>query len=252
MRHHNLHPTARHGEHFTTDHPFTAREHRGWARGRRPDRHEPRLAHEHEFPGAPGGAGGPGPHGGRGHGGPGHGRRGRARRGDARLAALSVLEAGPVNGYGLIRAIAERTDDAWRPSPGTVYPTLQLLVDEGLIALDPTVAGDGDRASAGTYTLTDDGRERVEAHRQQIDALWRSFTGGRGAGGGLREAVEALMAVTGNFRFASDAQRQAAIAELGRTRRELFRILADEADATASAGEDEEPDDARSGARARR
>ena len=82
---------------------------------------------------------------GRGHGfggfgpgfGPGFGRgfegRGRASKGDVRSAILSLLSEGSSNGYGLIKAIAEKTGGAWRPSPGSVYPTLQQLVDEELI-----------------------------------------------------------------------------------------------------------------------
>ena len=64
------------------------------------------------------------------------GRRGgpgrRARRGDVRAAALALLTERPMHGYEMIQEIAERSKDLWKPSPGSVYPTLQLLVDEGL------------------------------------------------------------------------------------------------------------------------
>ncbi|GAA3308391.1 hypothetical protein GCM10020295_70300 [Streptomyces cinereospinus] len=84
-------------------------------------------------PGGPGGGFGgfgPGPWGGRGRGGP----RGRARRGDVRASILALLKDRPMHGYEMIQEIAERSGGAWKPSPGSVYPTLQLLEDEGLIA----------------------------------------------------------------------------------------------------------------------
>ena len=57
----------------------------------------------------------------------------RAKRGDVRAAALALLAEEPMNGYQIIQAIGERSDGVWRPSPGSVYPALQQLEDEGLI-----------------------------------------------------------------------------------------------------------------------
>src|SRR5205823_12560101 len=59
--------------------------------------------------------------------------RGRARRGDVRLALLRLLAEEPRNGYQLMQTIEERSGGRWRPSPGSVYPTLAQLEDEGLI-----------------------------------------------------------------------------------------------------------------------
>ena len=73
--------------------------------------------------------GGPGPGGFRRRGGGG----GRARRGDVRAAILALLQERPMHGYEIITELASRTADVWRPSPGSVYPTLQLLEDEGLV-----------------------------------------------------------------------------------------------------------------------
>src|SRR5499427_10192462 len=81
-------------------------------------------------------------------GGPG-GRRGpRARRGDVRAAALLLLAEGPLNGYQIMQEIEKRSDGVWRPSPGSVYPALAQLEDEGLVRTQ----ADGDRRS---YVLTD-------------------------------------------------------------------------------------------------
>ncbi|MDT5095334.1 MAG: hypothetical protein QOH60_4697 [Mycobacterium sp.] len=96
----------------------------------------------------PGGRGGPrGPRGHRGRG------RGRGRRGDTRAAILALLTERPMHGYEMIQQIADRSNGLWRPSPGSIYPTLQLLVDEGLI-----VATEAD-GSKRLFELTDAGRE---------------------------------------------------------------------------------------------
>ncbi len=128
--------------------------------------------HPHRGPGggdhrgAPFGFGfGPGFRPGHGGFGPGRGGRGRARRGDVRLAILSLLSAGPSNGYGLIKGIAERSEGTWRPSPGSVYPTLQQLVDEDLIVAD-------EFGSKTVYALSETGTAYVTENAEAIDAAW--------------------------------------------------------------------------------
>ena len=79
----------------------------------------------------------------------------KARRGDVRAAILSVLSDAPRNGYQVIQEIAERTGGAWKPSPGSIYPTLQQLEDEGLVVQTE----DGGRKA---YALTDEGRGYVD------------------------------------------------------------------------------------------
>src|SRR4029078_2818186 len=84
-----------------------------------------------------------------------HGRGGpRARRGDIRAAIVALLAERPMHGYEMIRELEERTGGAWVPSAGSIYPTLQLLEDEGLIAGEEI---DGKRR----FTLTDAGRTAV-------------------------------------------------------------------------------------------
>jgi DNA-binding PadR family transcriptional regulator len=89
---------------------------------------------------------------GRGH--PGRGR-GRMRRGDIRTAVLAVLSEGPGHGYDVIQRLEDKTEGSWRPSPGSVYPMLQLLADEGLAR---SVERDGKRV----YELTDSGRDETQ------------------------------------------------------------------------------------------
>src|SRR5512133_508867 len=106
---------------------------------------------------------------GRSHGGL-HGRGGwggrRMRRGDVRAAILLLLEEEPRNGYQVMQELEERSEGAWRPSPGSVYPALQLLADEGLIR--------GESREGGTaYELTDTGRTYVEEHRERFGEPWK-------------------------------------------------------------------------------
>jgi DNA-binding PadR family transcriptional regulator len=179
-----------------------------------------RGPHGHGGPGfGPGGFGpgfGPGGFGPRGFG-PGGGRR--ANRGDVRAAILSLLAESPSNGYGLIKTIAEKTSGTWRPSPGSVYPTLQQLVDEELI----TAVGEGRRTE---FTLTDDGRAYVAEHEEELANAWNTE-----ADGNMQEfhqSIGKLMGVVHQFRAAAtDEQRRAAIEKLDETRRALYLILAD-------------------------
>lgn len=202
--------------------------------------HHPRQRHHHVDVPAPeafasGGPDGPGP--GRGRGrrhGPGRGRtgpgfgpegpgpRGRRRRprGAVREAVLALLAEGPANGYSLMRQIAERTDGAWAPSPGSVYPTLSQLVDEGLIRAIS--------ADKGTdFDLTDSGRQFVADHVEALAQVWAEPMRGAPSHAALRDSVTALMGVTHQFRFATDEQRQQAARTLDETRRALHRILAE-------------------------
>jgi DNA-binding PadR family transcriptional regulator len=171
-----------------------------------------------------GGGRGPG-FGGPGFGGPGpggFGPRGRRRRpkGAVREAILSLLADGPANGYSLMKQIAERAEGEWSPSPGSVYPTLAQLVDEGLI--EATAEGKGT-----DFTLTALGREYVEQNADALAAIWAGSAQGAPTRAAMRDSITALMGVVQQFRFATDEQRQAAAAQLDETRRALHRILAE-------------------------
>ena len=180
------------------------------------------------FPGAPGfergfagagfGGGFPG-----GFGGPGFGPRGqrRASKGDIRSVILSLLAEGPSNGYGLIKAIAEKTDGAWRPSPGSVYPTLQQLVDEELIVSK----GDGRKTE---FELTEAGTTYVAEHADDFSKAWEATPGRSESARAFMESLGKFMGVVQQFRHgASDAQRKAAVEKLDDARRALYLILAE-------------------------
>src|SRR3954470_12669948 len=97
--------------------------------------------------------------------GPPFGRRPRMRRGDVRAALLVLLDEEPRNGYALMQEIEERSEGLWKPSPGSLYPALQQLEDEGLAP----VTGAAGRKS---YELTDEGRAYVEENREQLGTPW--------------------------------------------------------------------------------
>src|SRR5580658_2309265 len=90
---------------------------------------------------------GHGGHGGHGHGGGGH----RGRRGDVRAAILALLAERPMHGYEMLEDLSRRTQELWRPSPGSLYPALQWLEDQGLVR---SVTADGRRR----FELTGTGR----------------------------------------------------------------------------------------------
>ncbi|MEU1870664.1 DNA-binding PadR family transcriptional regulator [Streptomyces ambofaciens] len=177
-------------------------------------------------PGGPGGGpGGPfgpgfghgGPWGGRGRGGP----RGRARRGDVRASILALLKDRPMHGYEMIQEIAERSGGAWKPSPGSVYPTLQLLEDEGLIASES-------EGGKKLFALTEAGRtaaeEGPEAPWEEASrgVDWEALNDVRQAGFGLMEAFGQV------WKTGSKEQREKALAVIGEARKKLYLILADE------------------------
>ncbi len=157
--------------------------------------------------------------------------RGRARRGDVRLALLRLLAEEPRNGYQLMQAIEERSEGLWRPSPGSVYPTLAQLEDEGLIR---SVEAEGARR----FEITDPGREHVE-RRADEPAPWEPAE--ETADNPLAELAPLVIQIgKATFQVASvgdPAQRKQARTLLADTRRALYRILADDAD-DADVGEE--------------
>ena len=137
-----------------------------------------------------------------------------------RAAILSLLAETPSNGYGLIKAIDEKTDGTWRPSPGSVYPTLAQLVDEELIA--PTGTG-GPRSD---YQLTDAGRTYLSEHAGDVAAAWSAATGNQSEREALVGASRKLMGALRQFGTEATAdQREQAVTKLDELRRELYRIL---------------------------
>jgi DNA-binding PadR family transcriptional regulator len=144
----------------------------------------------------------------------------RAPRGDVRAAVLALLLEKPMHGYQIIAEISERSGGSWKPSPGSVYPTLQMLTDEGLLKAEES----GGRK---TYSLTDEGRFVAEAEGDK-PAPWES-SGARDGGrtSALPKAGIELAQAAAQVGRTGDAQQvQEAVAVLDEARRKLYAILA--------------------------
>jgi DNA-binding PadR family transcriptional regulator len=150
------------------------------------------------------------------------GRRSRARRGDVRAATLLLLEEGPRNGYQLMEEIERRSDGAWRPSPGSIYPALSQLEDEGLIRAEES----GGRRSFG---LSDEGRAYVEEHREELGSHWEEA--GKdvpGDLGDLRGQIAQIGIAAFQVMQAGDPEQVAEAKRiLADARKALYQILAD-------------------------
>lgn len=178
------------------------------------------------------------PFGGSGHGGgpfpfgPPSGGAPKARRGDVRTAILAVLADGPRNGYQVIGEIAERSGGAWRPSPGSIYPTLSQLEDEDLVKAD-------EPSGRRRYDLTESGRTYVAEHPDEMAAPWESFKEAapdewHETFGVFKQVAAATWQV---MHTGTDAQRTDARRILADARRHLYRVLGE--DSAAEDGTDE-------------
>jgi DNA-binding PadR family transcriptional regulator len=169
--------------------------------------------------GAPGGFGPPG-----GSPWPGFRRGPRARRGDIRAGILALLKESPRNGYQIMQELEQRSQGMWHPSPGSIYPALQQLEDEGLV--QPESAGVG-----RTFRLTDAGRTYVDQHPEEVEAPWGAISQAAGDGflaiANLVRQVHAAavqVAHTGNAAQLAEAQKI-----LAGARRALYHLLAEDA-----------------------
>ncbi|MDO8122266.1 PadR family transcriptional regulator [Isoptericola sp. b490] len=205
-------------------HPFDDARHSPRSAGGRPfrpDQHEPGHRGHRRGPGGFGpGLGGFGPDAGAGR----RGRRGWGGprpRGDVRAAILLLIEEQPRHGYELIGEITERSEGAWTPSPGSVYPTLQALEDEGLIRLEKV---EGRR----TASLTEAGQAWLSEHREELGDPFE-VGGPPAAALDLRRELGALHSAVGQVaRVGSPAQLAEATAALAGARKALYRLLADD------------------------
>lgn len=168
----------------------------------------------------------------------GRGRGGRGRRGDVRAAILLLLSESPMHGYELIQQIIAKSEGAWKPSPGSIYPALSQLEDEGLVLIDKI----GGRKTA---RLTDDGVTYVAEHRADLGSPWDDV---RGSVGGdaidLRGLIGLLMGAAGQVAaVGTPEQVEAAGGVIDDARRKLYRILAEDesGDSGAGAASDADP-----------
>jgi DNA-binding PadR family transcriptional regulator len=151
------------------------------------------------------------------------GRRGRrTARGDIRLAVLALVAEQPRHGYEIIGEIAERTGGAWRPSPGSVYPTLSQLEDEGLVRVEQS---EGRRV----VHLTEAGTTYVAEHRAELDAVWAAVDDDADDPGvAVWEQLAQLHAATQQVLSAGTPEQiTTAGTALAEARKTIYRLLAE-------------------------
>jgi len=143
----------------------------------------------------------------------------RMGRGDVREAVLSLLAEQPMHGYQLIHEIEERSGGTWKPSAGSVYPTLQLLADEGLISAEES-------NGRKTYTLTDAGREEVAGSAGSAPWAPESETEDAKFTALPKAGIELAQAAAQVGRSGSPEQIKQAVAAIDEARRRIYSILA--------------------------
>jgi DNA-binding PadR family transcriptional regulator len=138
-----------------------------------------------------------------------------------RAAILALLREGPRNGYQIMSEIEERSGGAWRPSPGAVYPALQLLADEGLIAGEES-------GSRRTFSLTEAGRRHVEEDPERARPAWEAMAQDEpGEMPGLfAQAARLGGSIVQLAHAGTPEQIREAEQLLERTRRQMYQILA--------------------------
>lgn len=145
----------------------------------------------------------------------------RARRGDVRSAILRLLSEKPMHGYQIIQELSTRSGGAWSPSAGSVYPTLQLLADEGLLSAQET-------AGKKVFSLTEAGVAAVAETADQ-PAPWEDAAQSDSGAAGYRQAAGRLMQVVFQIgKTGTPAQAEAAIEVLNDARKKLYTLLAED------------------------
>lgn len=146
----------------------------------------------------------------------------RMGRGDVRTAILVVLTDEPMHGYQIIQAIEARTNGSWKPSPGSVYPTLQLLADEGLVRAEES----GDRK---VYALTEAGRESAsDAADSPLPWESRAHRDAERSSALPKAGAKLAQAVVQVSHSGTPEQNERAVAVIDEARRKLYAILAED------------------------
>src|SRR3954447_20221905 len=146
--------------------------------------------------------------------------RHRVRRGDVRSAMLALLDDRPMHGYEMIQELEERTGGRWTPSAGSIYPTLQLLEDEGLVTAEGV---DGRKV----YSLTDSGKEAVP-ERTEGKQPWEEGDEDSPRFEARKELFRLMGAAEQLARANKEEQLTKAAEILKAARRKLYGILAEE------------------------
>lgn len=149
---------------------------------------------------------------------------GRANRGDVRAAVLALLAEAPMHGYQIISELDERTGGAWKPSPGSVYPTLQMLADEGLVRSEP-------EGGKNVFHLTDSGRR---AAAEGDSAPWNAVAGDGATVDVRRTIAQLAMAFKQVTHSGTVDQVERATRILNDARKAIYGILAEDPSETST------------------
>ncbi|HUC05353.1 MAG TPA: PadR family transcriptional regulator [Acidimicrobiales bacterium] len=151
---------------------------------------------------------------GRGRWGDGH----RMRRGDMRQAIFAALRQGPAHGYEVMRRLEGMSGGAWRPSPGSIYPHLQTMQDEGLVRSEDT-------GGTRTYELTDLGSQQADGS----EFTWPAEGEAESPARTLRQALGQLASAAKQLSAVGEPEQvDRGVAVLHRARKELYQILAED------------------------
>jgi DNA-binding PadR family transcriptional regulator len=145
----------------------------------------------------------------------------RAGRGDVRSAVLALLAEQPMHGYQIIQEIGQRSGGSWKPSPGSVYPTLQQLEDEGLVRAE-------EQEGRRVYRLTEEGQRVATERAEEFASLWQGVAPSEDdtqLGDLIFQVGAAFVHVA---RTGTPEQMAQARKVLARTRAELYKILGDQ------------------------
>ena len=146
----------------------------------------------------------------------------RARRGAVRDALLVVLAERPMHGYEVITELEARSSGRWRPSPGSIYPALGRMEEQGLVTAEEV-------DERRVFSLTALGREARDAlDVERADPTPRRGDGTGDADGALRSLPAEITGQARHLRrFGSSEQVERAVALLEAVRRDLYAVLAD-------------------------
>ena len=162
-----------------------------------------------------------GPHG---HGGFNFGRHmgmgSQVRRGEVQPAVIALLKEQDMHGYQIIQELTERSGGAWTPSPGSIYPTLQVLEDQGMVTSEKI-------GGKRVFSLTEQGREFADTRPDQ--APWDGLASDSDPSRRLREVVQGLIAAAWQVGRTGTPEQISKTADiLAEARKRIYQQLADD------------------------
>jgi len=149
----------------------------------------------------------------------GWGNEHRAKRGDVKFIVLGALAEKPMHGYDIIQSLEQRHEGRYRPSPGSIYPTLQMLEDGGFVTSEQV---DGKRV----YTITDAGKKLLAERHDDADETGDSDT--ETDWSGMREsAIKFIAAVKQGVTHEDPKVREQVMTVVNEARKNIYKILAE-------------------------